>query len=127
MHIAAWIERATDAASAASTASRADLSPRDGDIEVVLFAPQRRLRPNCPFFELAVAFATQEERDLSETAVDGRAAAVDLLLVLPVERVGDSEHGREPSDLPAGFFGQLAVAGMRRIGRPFAMIASDVG
>ncbi len=63
---------------------------------------------------------------LPGAAVDGRAHALDLLLVLAVERVGDAQDGREAAHLAARLLGQIAVVRVRRVGRALAVVARDV-
>ena len=59
-------------------------------------------------------------------AVHGGARALDLLLVLAVERVGDPQDGREAAHLAARLLVELAVAGVARVGRALAVVARDV-
>src|ERR1700678_1142280 len=63
----------------------------DLHVEVVLVAPERRLRAHGPLFELAIAVAAEKERDARGAEVRRGTDALDLLLVLTIERVGDPE------------------------------------
>src|SRR5579859_1885343 len=84
--------------------SRADLRACDDHVDIVFIAPQRRFGAYRPFLQLAVSLAAEKQRDLSEAPVDRRPCALDLLLVLAVESIGESQDRREAPNFAASFF-----------------------